>query len=208
MAERREASLLKLSGTSALSCSGRPAASTLGANRDSKRRTPAPGSLSSLATLPPLLTMGEVATVLRTSRKAVYAMADRVQLPGVTRIGRRLPRSPRRPTLVARRKTSGIAGRYSAMTIKVRDWNKGKKMGFEVDIRFTYPDGTPFRRRIKAPVESKSAAKRWGEAKERELLMKPSPLFLREQQETRRGGADDRAIRTEVYGGLRESGAS
>ena len=39
---------------------------------------------------PPLLTASEVAVVLRTSRKAVYAMAERGQLPGVTRIGRRL----------------------------------------------------------------------------------------------------------------------
>ena len=38
---------------------------------------------------PPLLTASEVAAVLRTSRKAVYAMAERAQLPGVTRIGRR-----------------------------------------------------------------------------------------------------------------------
>jgi excisionase family DNA binding protein len=39
---------------------------------------------------PPLLTASEVAVALRTSRKAVYAMAERAQLPGVTRIGRRL----------------------------------------------------------------------------------------------------------------------
>jgi excisionase family DNA binding protein len=39
---------------------------------------------------PPLLTASEVAVVLRTSRKAVYAMAERAQLPGITRIGRRL----------------------------------------------------------------------------------------------------------------------
>jgi hypothetical protein len=38
-------------------------------------------------------------------------------------------------------------------------WKKGKRVGFEVDIRFAYPDGIPFRRRIKAPVESKSAAR-------------------------------------------------
>jgi integrase len=73
------------------------------------------------------------------------------------------------------------------MTIKVREWKRGKQVGFEVDIRFTYPDGTPYRRRIKAPVESKSSAKRWGEAKERELLMSPSPIVrergLPEQRE-------------------------
>jgi excisionase family DNA binding protein len=39
---------------------------------------------------PLLLTIAEVARVLRTSRKAVYAMAERAQLPGLTRIGRRL----------------------------------------------------------------------------------------------------------------------
>ena len=44
-----------------------------------------------------------------------------------------------------------------------------------MDIRFTYPDGTPFRRRFKAPVESKSAAKRWGEAREAVFLREPSP---------------------------------
>ena len=39
---------------------------------------------------PVLLTADETADLLRTSRKAVYAMAERGQLPGVTRIGRRL----------------------------------------------------------------------------------------------------------------------
>ncbi len=39
---------------------------------------------------PMLLTVDETAGLLRTSRKAVYAMAERGQLPGVTRIGRRL----------------------------------------------------------------------------------------------------------------------
>ncbi len=36
---------------------------------------------------PVLLTAAETADLLRTSRKAVYAMAERGQLPGVTRIG-------------------------------------------------------------------------------------------------------------------------
>ncbi len=72
------------------------------------------------------------------------------------------------------------------MTVKVREWKKNNKVGFEVDIRFTYPDGTPFRRRTKAPVESKSAAKRWGEATERELLVLPTPTFLKKQEEERK----------------------
>jgi excisionase family DNA binding protein len=37
-----------------------------------------------------LLTPTEVATLLRTSKKAIYAMTERGQLPGTTRIGRRL----------------------------------------------------------------------------------------------------------------------
>ena len=72
------------------------------------------------------------------------------------------------------------------MTVKVREWKKGKQVGFEVDIRFTYPDGAPLRQRIKAPVESKSAAKRWGEAKERELLLRPSPVLVQRQEEQRK----------------------
>ena len=36
-----------------------------------------------------LLTVPEVANILRTTRKAVYEMMRRQQLPGVTRIGRR-----------------------------------------------------------------------------------------------------------------------
>ena len=37
-----------------------------------------------------LLTIDEVGTLLRTSRKAIYAMVERGQLPGVVRIGRRI----------------------------------------------------------------------------------------------------------------------
>ena len=42
------------------------------------------------APLPDLLTVAEVATALRTTPKAVYAMVERGQLPGVVRLGRRL----------------------------------------------------------------------------------------------------------------------
>jgi excisionase family DNA binding protein len=37
-----------------------------------------------------LLTPPEVADVLRTTRKAIYSKVDRGQLPGVTKVGRRL----------------------------------------------------------------------------------------------------------------------
>ncbi len=40
--------------------------------------------------LPTFLTADETADLLRTTRKAIYVMAERGQLPGVTRIGRRL----------------------------------------------------------------------------------------------------------------------
>jgi excisionase family DNA binding protein len=39
---------------------------------------------------PILLTADEVASLLRTTRKAVYGMVERGQLPGVRKIGRRV----------------------------------------------------------------------------------------------------------------------
>jgi excisionase family DNA binding protein len=40
--------------------------------------------------LPRYLTAAEAADLLRTSRKAIYVMVERRQLPGVCRIGRRV----------------------------------------------------------------------------------------------------------------------
>ena len=40
--------------------------------------------------LPLLLTVDETAELLRTTRKAIYAMVGRGLLPGVTRVGRRV----------------------------------------------------------------------------------------------------------------------
>jgi excisionase family DNA binding protein len=56
-------------------------------NAFSRRQNRSPGGFDGWQ---PFLTVSEVATALRTSRKAVYTMAARAQLPGVTRIGRRL----------------------------------------------------------------------------------------------------------------------
>jgi excisionase family DNA binding protein len=40
--------------------------------------------------LPFFLTPDEAADLLRTTRKAIYALVERGQIPGVTRIGRRV----------------------------------------------------------------------------------------------------------------------
>ena len=50
--------------------------------------------------------------------------------------------------------------------VKVR---KHKTGWYQVDIRLRLPDGTRFRERTKAPVQSRSAAQRWGEAGAREI---------------------------------------
>ena len=42
------------------------------------------------SSLPSLLTVDEAAAFLRTSRRAIYAMVERRQIPGVVRLRRRL----------------------------------------------------------------------------------------------------------------------
>lgn len=68
------------------------------------------------------------------------------------------------------------------MSVTIRPYVNG---GWEVDIRILLPDGTDIRERRKSPVASKSASQRWGDARERVLLVhgKPKPP-LKEVQET------------------------
>jgi excisionase family DNA binding protein len=47
-------------------------------------------SLPGFDSLPLFLRVEEVADLLRVSRKAIYAMVERNEIPGVTKLGRRL----------------------------------------------------------------------------------------------------------------------
>ena len=58
------------------------------------------------------------------------------------------------------------------MSVAIRRFRTG---GYEVDIRYRSPNGQRLRDRCKAPVSSKSAAKRWGEERERHLLLHGRP---------------------------------
>jgi excisionase family DNA binding protein len=71
---------------------GNPTQPTADLTRDLERVVPsAPGtSPGRKAHVPVLLTTAEVAAVLRTSRKAIYTMIERAQLPRIVRIGRRV----------------------------------------------------------------------------------------------------------------------
>jgi len=61
------------------------------------------------------------------------------------------------------------------MSVKVRQYNKHGKSGWEVDIVLKMPDGEVLRERVKAPVSSKSGAKYWGSQREMHLLRTGRP---------------------------------
>jgi len=55
------------------------------------------------------------------------------------------------------------------MSVKVRPYRRG---GWEVDITVPLPDGSRRRERKRVPASSRSAALRWGEMRERELVIR------------------------------------
>lgn len=63
------------------------------------------------------------------------------------------------------------------MSVKVRPYRRG---GWEVDIRVEFPDGSEWRQRKRAPVSSRTAAMRWGEGRERRILMRGVPKPIKE----------------------------
>jgi integrase len=63
------------------------------------------------------------------------------------------------------------------MSVKVRPYRRG---GWEVDVRVRLPDGAERRERKRAPASSRSAALRWGQARERELVLHGAPEVRKE----------------------------
>ncbi len=75
---------------------------------------PAESAFASFDGLPLLLLPEEAAILLRTTKKAIYTMAERGQLPGVVRLGRRL--------LVRRDDLLDFLHRSRAASPKERRW--------------------------------------------------------------------------------------
>ena len=65
------------------------------------------------------------------------------------------------------------------MSVTIRPYVNG---GWEVDIRLELPDGSILRERKKAPSASKTAAQRWGEARERVLLVDGKPKRPKDEE--------------------------
>src|SRR5262245_27937647 len=68
------------------------------------------------------------------------------------------------------------------MSVTIREY-QGQKDVWEVDIRVLLPNGEMIRERKKAPVSGKSAAQRWAESRERELVKHGKPKAAVNEEE-------------------------
>jgi integrase len=70
-----------------------------------------------------------------------------------------------------------VIGSECPMSVKVRPFRNG---GWEVDIQCLLATGERFRERRKSPVSSKSGSQRWGEERERAILLSGPPKEKKE----------------------------
>jgi integrase len=54
--------------------------------------------------------------------------------------------------------------------VRIKEWKKNGKKGWEVDLRITLPDGTKVRERVKSPASSPSATMRWAQQREAQII--------------------------------------
>jgi excisionase family DNA binding protein len=133
------------------------------------------------APMPMLLTVDDAAELLRTTNRAIYAMVERRQLPGIIRIRRRVLFRTDDLLDWLDQKRRAIAEGVTAMSVTVRPYVNG---GWEVDIRVQLPDGSVIRERKKASATSKLAAQKWAESRERVLLVHGKPKPVKEELQT------------------------
>ncbi len=129
------------------------------------------------APLPLLLKVDEAAAVLRVTLKAVYAMVERGQMPGVIRYGTRVRIRSRDLLDSADQKPNAVVTEVRTMSVIVRPYRRG---GWEIDVTVRLPNGELFRDRKTQRDCSKTTAREWGQQRERELLLNGPPKPERE----------------------------
>jgi integrase len=70
------------------------------------------------------------------------------------------------------------------MAIRIRPYRRGRRPGWEVDIRVPLPAGGEYRERTKLTVTAKTAATRWAQERERVLLIAGRPRPPRKEVPT------------------------